>query len=279
MGNKKHTLPVTQKKQQKGNLEVKHMYMDKNKFEANGRLLSYRVKAGDTHVLTVLVTRENHFNYYEIHCKSDILKDVNLKVNSGINVKGKVISHRIKDSNGNYKNVTFLAATQVTQDSYFKNAFEDTCGGDTVKRENYFRGAVSGIVSSVYENNGYTSIYVRSTDEDRRYQTIRLSRKGNVDVKTGDYIKATYNAVMRRITEKDGKEKRLFDAYITQLEISKAAEPIVESISGVKVAEPSSHSVDKAKAVETATESLESVESVADNKSQSRPTVDYFAGM
>lgn len=61
----------------------KEEHMDINKFECNGRLLSYRVK-NNIYILTVLVIRGKFRNRYDIHFKGDVMKGRELVTGKGI---------------------------------------------------------------------------------------------------------------------------------------------------------------------------------------------------
>lgn len=90
----------------------KEEHMDINKFECNGRLLSYRVK-NNIYILTVLVIRGKFRNRYDIHFKGDTMKGRELVTGKGINVKGYVVSHVARDENKKLIDITFLAGTEL----------------------------------------------------------------------------------------------------------------------------------------------------------------------
>lgn len=187
--------------------------MDINKIECNGRLLSYRVK-NNIYILTVLVIRGKFRNKYDIHFKGDVMKGRELVTGKGINVKGYVVSHVARDENKKLIDITFLAGTEFTQESTFASAFSDAKTG--VSKDNYFKGAVSGEIVSKKESNGYTNIFVR-TGGSGRNQTIRLSYKGSLNAELHDRIRATYNAIMKVVSNKD-HDSIAFDGYITEWE-------------------------------------------------------------
>lgn len=191
----------------------KEEHMDINKFECNGRLLSYRVK-NNIYILTVLVIRGKFRNRYDIHFKGDVMKGRELVTGKGINVKGYVVSHVARDENKKLIDITFLAGTELTQESTFASAFSDVKTG--VSKDNYFKGAVSGEIVSKKESNGYTNIFVR-TGGSGRNQTIRLSYKGSLNAELHDRIRATYNAIMKVVSNKD-HDSIAFDGYITEWE-------------------------------------------------------------
>lgn len=191
----------------------KEEHMDINKIECNGRLLSYRVK-NNIYILTVLVIRGKFRNKYDIHFKGDVMKGRELVTGKGINVKGYVVSHVARDENKKLIDITFLAGTELTQESTFASAFSDAKTG--VSKDNYFKGAVSGEIVSKKESNGYTNIFVR-TGGSGRNQTIRLSYKGSLNAELHDRIRATYNAVMKVVSNKD-HNSIAFDGYITEWE-------------------------------------------------------------
>ena len=191
----------------------KEKHMDINRFECNGRLLSYRVK-NNIYILTVLVIRGRFRNRYDIHFKGDVMKGRELVTGKGINVKGYVVSHIARDENKKLIDITFLAGTELTQESTFASAFSDTKTG--VSKDNYFKGAVSGEIVSKKESNGYTNIFVR-TGGSGRNQTIRLSYKGSLNAELHDRIRATYNAIMKVVSNRD-RDSIAFDGYITEWE-------------------------------------------------------------